>query len=185
MAVDCERAKIRAVFLLIRHGSVDYNAYPGRFRGHGIDLLPLTSLGIGEAEDLACHLEASGGIDAIVSSPMTRALHTAMIVSRRLDLAVDVELDLHEWVPDLSQQWSDGEVPLAAYRDLVDCGGEWPPGEERLWEPHSRVRDRVGRVLRAYADFEKVVVVCHSGVIEAMTGKSHTAPCQIVPLTSL
>ena len=28
-------------FLLVRHGSVDYDSHPGRFFGHGIDLLPL------------------------------------------------------------------------------------------------------------------------------------------------
>lgn len=173
------------MFLLVRHGSVDYDAHPGRFRGHGIDLIPLTSIGVREAEGLAHRLADLGGVDAIVSSPMTRALHTAMIVSWRLDRSVDVELDLHEWVPDLSQQWSDGELPRTAYEELLACGGEWPPGEERLWEPHSRVRERVRGVLQRYSHLEIVAVVCHSGVIEAMTGKSRTAPCEIVPLLRL
>jgi len=116
------------VFLLMRHGSVDYDAQPGRFRGHGIDLLPLTPTGVVEAEDLAVLLAKRGDVDAIISSPMTRSLQTAMILSWRLQLRVQVELDLHEWVPDLSQQWTDGEATRNAYDELRACGGEWPPG---------------------------------------------------------
>jgi broad specificity phosphatase PhoE len=93
------------VFLLIRHASWDVGyAPPDRFRGHGIDLVPLTPAGLVEAENLALRLADGGSIDKVVSSPMTRALQTAMILSRRLMKPVDVELDLHEWVPDLSQQ---------------------------------------------------------------------------------
>jgi broad specificity phosphatase PhoE len=167
-------------FLLIEHGSVEYDAYPGRFRGHGIDLLPLSRQGVADAEALALRLEASGGLDLIVSSSMARAMHTAMILSWRLGTHVDVELDLHEWVPDLSQQWSDGEVPRAAYEDLVACGGEWPEGQQRSWEPHSSVRRRVLAVLARYANAGSVGVVCHSGVIEALTGVSHIESCGVV-----
>jgi broad specificity phosphatase PhoE len=150
------------VFLLIRHGTVDYDTYPGRFRGHGIDLLPLTPSGVTEVERLARRLAADGGVDLIVSSPMTRALQTAMIVSWHLKCHVEVELDLHEWVPDSSQQWSGGDVPRSAYQELLTCAGEWPAGEERLWEPHSSVRRRVRGVLGRYSAAGTVAVICHS-----------------------
>ena len=167
-------------FLLIRHGSVDYDAYPGRFRGHGIDLLPLSQQGVRDAEALALRLEESGGLDLIVTSSMARAMHTAMVVSGRLRTRVEVELDLHEWVPDLSQQWSGGDVPRSAYEELRACGGEWPVGQERSWEPHSSVRGRVTSVLTRYANGGTVGVVTHSGVIEALTGVSVTEPCSVV-----
>lgn len=168
------------MFLLIRHGSVDYGAHPGRFRGHGFDLLPLTPTGVAEAERLAGRLAERGDVDAIVSSPMARALQTAMIVSWQLGLRVDVELDLHEWVPDRSQQWADGGSALAAYEELRRHGGEWPEGREQPWEPFSAVRRRVGEVLDRYAHLTTVAVVCHAGVIDAMTGVRDTEPCAIV-----
>jgi hypothetical protein len=71
-------------FLLVRRGSVDYDAYPGRFRGHGIDLLPLSPQGLLDVETAVPVLQAAG-TDLIVSSPMARALQTATILSWRLD----------------------------------------------------------------------------------------------------
>jgi broad specificity phosphatase PhoE len=168
-------------FLLVRHGSVDYDSHPGRFSGHGIDLLPLVPSGVAEAEKLALCLAEGGDVDLIISSPMARALQTAMILSWELARQVEVDLDLHEWVPDESQQWSTGEVPAFAYQELLEYSGEWPAGEERLWEPHSAVRRRVGGVLDRYDDDRTVVGVCHSGVIEAMTGVANTPPCGVVP----
>jgi broad specificity phosphatase PhoE len=168
-------------FLLVRHGRVDYDAYPGRFRGHGIDLVPLSHLGVADAEAAAPRLR-DAGVQLIVTSPMARALQTAMILSWRLECRVEVELDLHEWVPDLSQQWSGGDLPRLAYEELVRLGGEWPLGEERGWEPHSAVRRRVHGVLERYRDRGIVAVVCHAGVIEAMTGTHDVAPCAVVPL---
>ena len=167
-------------FLLIRHGSVDYDAFPGRFRGHGIDLLPLTAGGAAEAEVLA-NAMAALHVDLILASPMTRSLQTAMIASWRIGCRVEVELDLHEWVPDRSQMWSGGDVPTAAYEELRRFGGEWPDGEERTWEPHSAVRARVSAVLDRYRERGTVAVVCHSGVIEALTGASGSPPCAVVP----
>jgi uncharacterized phosphatase len=170
----------RMPFLFVQHGRVDYDAHPGRFRGHGIDLLPLTEQGVRDAETAASNL-AGTGIERIVASPMTRALQTAMILSWRLDRRVDVELDLHEWVPDLTQQWSGGEVPKQASAEAARLDGEWPSGERRDWEPRSAVRHRVGAVLDRYASGALVAVVCHSGVIEAMTGVRITEPCTVVP----
>ena len=89
-------------------------------------------------------------------------------------------LILHEWVPDLSQQWSDGEVPRSTYEELHACGGEWPVGQERSWEPHSVVRGRATSVLTRYANVGTVGVVTHSGVIEALTGISGSEPCSVV-----
>ena len=176
-----ESATIALVpFLLIRHGSVDYDSHPGRFRGHGIDLLPLSAQGVSDAEALAVRLGESGGLDLIATSSMARAMHTAMVICARLRTRVVVELDLHEWVPDLSQQWSDGEVPRTAYEELQACGGEWPVGQERSWEPHSSVRRRATSVLTRYANAGTVGVVTHSGVIEALTGISGAEPCSVV-----
>ncbi len=171
-------------FLLVRHGRVDYDSHPGRFFGHGIDLLPLTPQGVADAEAVAPALR-DAGVELIITSPMARALQTAMILSWRLECRVEVELDLHEWVPDLSQRWSGGDVPRLAYEELARIEGECPVGETRTWEPHSSVRRRVNGVLERYTNRGVVAVVCHAGVIEATTGEHGVAPCAVVALEEL
>jgi broad specificity phosphatase PhoE len=90
-------------------------------------------------------------------------------------------MDLHEWMPDDMQQWNDGTVPAAAAAELEACGGEWPPDETRGWEPLSAVRARVGAVLDRYDDGRAVLVVCHSVVIQAITGVRDIGHCVPVP----
>ncbi len=164
-------------FLLIRHGSVDYDAHPTRFRGHGVDLVPLTRAGIDQAKEFAATMATP---DLIVSSPTTRTLQTAHILSQPATTEVVVEVDLHEWVPDRTQQWSGPDVPIAAYAELRRNNGEWPEGERRNWEPLSEVRRRAAGVLERYDRPGLVAVVCHSVVIEALTGHTETAPCGAV-----
>lgn len=40
-----------------------------------------------------------------VSSPYTRALQTAAIISQKTNIDITVEMDLHEWMPDLTFQY--------------------------------------------------------------------------------
>jgi broad specificity phosphatase PhoE len=166
---------------LIRHGRWDV-VEGRRFRGHGVDLTPLSPAGTADAEAAGRALAASPP-DLILSSPMTRALQTAMIISWHVDRPVVVEMDLHEWMPDDSQQWNDGTVPASAAADLEACGGEWPRDETRGWEPLSAVRARVGAVLARYDDGRRLLVVCHSVVIQAVTGVRDIGHCVPVPCT--
>ena len=46
--------------------------------------------------------ECLQGAQLIVSSPYTRALQTASIISRAVDIPLQVEMELHEWLPDLN-----------------------------------------------------------------------------------
>ena len=101
-------------------------------------------------------------------------------MSRRLDIPLHVELDLHEWVPDRTQSWTDGDVVRAAYEEMHLLAGEWPDGEERSWEPLSAVRSRVEDVLASYAGDDLVAVVCHSVVIEAVLGRTAVEPGGVV-----
>jgi broad specificity phosphatase PhoE len=173
----CEHRSVTVTF--VRHGRAEF-AEGRRFKGHGIDLTPLSPDGVAEAEAAGRAL-AMGPPDLILSSPMTRALQTAMIISWHVDRRVVVEMDLHEWMPDDKQQWQDGAVPDSAAREMKACGGEWPSGQIRSWEPLSAVRQRVNAVFGRYLDIADLAVVCHSVVIEAMTGVSGSGHCERVP----
>lgn len=156
---------------LLRHGRADYAAVVDRFIGHGRDLAPLTVAGIGDAERAAATLTAAPP-DQILSSPMTRALQTAMIIGRRLELDVVVEIDLHEWMPDDRQRWADVTLVDDALDDLRRCGGEWPDGTTRHWEPMSAMRRRARPAIDRHTDAGDLLVVCHSMLIEALTGRA-------------
>ncbi len=158
-------------FHLVRHGQADYDlAESRRLIGGMRDLVPLTELGRGQAAQAAERLAALP-LQTIISSPMTRAMETAQIISLRLRLPVTVEFDLHEWLPDLSCSFDTRRFVSLQAEDLRLHSGEWPEGQARPWEPLSRVRQRVQSVLERYAHLEHAAVVAHGMVISALTGK--------------
>src|SRR5262245_50878074 len=122
-----------AIYLL-RHGEADYQPVrERRWPGSMADLAPLSARGAGQAA-AAAELLACVGATKLVSSPFTRTVQTAGVVSRRTGLAVEIEFDLHEWQPDDTFSWQTREEVLAAVADFDRHGGEWPSGERRPWE---------------------------------------------------
>lgn len=88
--------------ILIRHGQPDYSEVTERkYIGHGRDLAKLTELGKEQAEKVSRD-ERLKGAEIILSSPYTRALQTAAIISRNTGIQIEVETDLIEWMPDLT-----------------------------------------------------------------------------------
>src|SRR5215470_9494314 len=122
-------------FYLVRHGEADFSL-PAKFgpaKGWSADLAPLTAKGIRQVESAVDQLRLLRP-EIIVSSPMTRALQSSLILSAALGLSCTVEFDLHEWVPDLSFSWTSLEEVMMQLADFDACGGEWPPAERRPWE---------------------------------------------------
>ncbi len=166
------RDQMNARFILVRHGSPDWNlADQRRLRGGTRDWVPLSPQGVEEVRQAAERLRGEMNAGLIVASPMTRALHTAAILSRALDLPFEVEYDLHEWLPHLNQDFDSFDFVLKAAAEMDSRGGEWPSGESRCWEPLSSVRRRVLAVLRRYQREQAVIVVCHGVVISGLTGE--------------
>jgi broad specificity phosphatase PhoE len=94
---------------------------------------------------------------------------------------MQVEFDLHEWVPDNAFQWKTLEEVLISVQDLDENEGEWPEGLPRRWEPLSAIRNRVEAVLSRYTAHETVLVMCHGVVIRALTGRKEVENCEIAP----
>jgi uncharacterized phosphatase len=111
------------------------------------------------------------GAEIIPSSPTTRALQSAALLSRALDVPISVEFDLHEWIPDLTWRYDQEAVADAAYREMMDLSGEWPAGETRNWEPLSKVRERVTAVLGRYTHLRRLIVVMGNVAIYSLTGQ--------------
>ena len=157
-------------FLLMRHGHPDYSG-PKRWGtlGWGSDLAPLSDMGVQQvAAQLASIKDFNPEI--VLSSPMTRAVQTALVLRQGLQVPFKVEFDLHEWVPDKTFQWRTLSEIEALQADYERCKGVYPPGETKLWETTESVRLRVLAVLRKYDRYSRVLAVCHGQAIKAVCG---------------
>ena len=123
--------------LLVRHGEPDYSDVDKRgYAGHGRDLAKLTEKGVQQAEQAAGDKRLPGA-DLILSSPYTRALQTASVISRVTGIPLTVETDLHEWMPDLTFTYTGPEEIPAILKEMERYEGEWckttAPKLRRIW----------------------------------------------------
>jgi 2,3-bisphosphoglycerate-dependent phosphoglycerate mutase len=149
--------------LLARHGETDENA-ARRFQGHRDP--PLNDRGRAQARALGAAL-AGHGIRELWCSPLRRALQTAEIAGKVLDLRprLDprlVEVDVGAWAGRLYADLEADEP--AAYAEWRSGSPAFRfPGGESLQEQGERVAEVLAEIA---ADADKpVLVVCHGGVI--------------------
>ncbi len=150
--------------ILIRHGEPRYDEVDGQSRG---DFGRLTARGVDQATARASD-ERLQGATLIVSSPYTRALHTAAIISRITTIPLEIEHDLHEWTADMEYLFNyNGE---AAYQEFLRLKGKISKGSKFRYETYSAVQNRVRNVLNKYrTEHEKIIVVCHGIVMSSQT----------------
>lgn len=158
--------------VFVRHGEPDKTYVDEKgFIGMGRDMAPLTELGIAQAK-VASRSPLLQGSQVIVASPYTRALYTAAILSKNVNLDILVEIDLHEFLPDKTFQVKGEEENSKLHKEFIKCRGEYPQGEEKKWETISEIIKRTKPVMDKYYNlgYEKIVVVAHGGVIRRYTG---------------
>jgi broad specificity phosphatase PhoE len=154
-------------FILIRHGEPRYDEIQSRgYKGMGYELGRLTDLGIKQAEERALD-ERLVKSQIIISSPYTRALQTAAIISRSTGIILVVENDLHEWMPDLTHHYT--YDPHEAFLEYIENRGIVSQSSKFSFEPFDHLQKRVSAVLDRYQDYDKVIVVCHGIVISTQT----------------
>ena len=94
-----------ATFYFIRHGKPDYTYGDIHgFIGQGHDFAPLKEERINDVIETSKD-ERLKDAQIIVSSPYTRALQTASIISKEKGIDIVVEPDIREWQPDLTYQY--------------------------------------------------------------------------------
>ncbi|MDT0266823.1 histidine phosphatase family protein [Streptomyces sp. DSM 44915] len=164
---------------LVRHGWADWSVAGRGEPALAADLIPLTPAGEERVRTAGDRLRAHRPT-LVVSSPVTRALQSAHLLARDLDLRLAVEPDLREWLPGGGPEAAEQVSFRAALAEMLAADGEWPDGRRRPWEPLSAVRRRVVRALSAYAA-ERLVVVTHGVVIYALTGQD-APPGGLVPV---
>jgi len=150
---------------LARHGESDWNVEK-RFQGHSDR--PLTERGRKQAHALA-DLVASEKIDAVYTSPLSRAQETAEIVAARAGLEPVAlpelrEVDTGSW-SGLSRADVEARFPEGFSR-WRSGGSGWRDGET-----YEQMAERVIGALRTIAEDHpdgRVLVISHGGPIRAI-----------------
>jgi len=152
--------------LVARHGQSEWNAV-GRWQGRADP--PLSEVGLAQARAAAATV---GAVDAVIASPLERALVTATLISESIGVGpVMVEERLTERHA--------GEFE-GLTRDEIDeqfpgylSSGQRPPG----WEPDHLVTQRALGALDAVAEMvdggsgpADVLAIAHAGIIYALEG---------------
>ena len=160
--------------LLIRHGQSEFNVvYSVTRQDPGIRDPRLTEEGKRQAEAVARRL-ATEEVRRLVASPYTRALETAEIIARALDLPISVDArvgeraafacDIGTPAADLRRLW-----PGLALDHLDEIW--WPTLEESETALGERC-ERFRRATAETADWTGLAVVTHWGFIRGLTGLS-------------
>jgi len=169
------------MFYFVRHGEPDYSEQNTKiYQGFGVNLSPLSETGVRQIKETARDNRLKGA-EIILSSPYTRALQTAAILSKELNVDIVVETDLHEWLANKDFLYEGDETAKKAFEEYESGNGEYPGGKEMAWEDAPSIRRRVLKVLNRYASRGKVIVAAHGMMIQAVTGREHPVHGEVVP----
>ncbi len=144
--------------LLVRHGESEDNV-AGRLSG-GRDV-PLTATGRRQARRLAAHLATEFTIDAVYTSPLSRAMETARCIGREVGLE-PIPLDgLREWALGRLEGCRSSASRSRAIATVVRQAG----GETRA-AFRTRVLHAMERIVGSHPG-KTVAVVTHGGPLAA------------------
>jgi broad specificity phosphatase PhoE len=168
--------------LLIRHGEPDYTEVGIRkYMGHGLDLAHLNANGKEQAQK-AAEDPRLDGIEIIVSSPYTRALHTAAIISRYRNVEIEIELGLHEWLPDLTYTYTSDDFVIQAGKMISRNKGICPSDSPIKYEELTSVFERANSSLKKYLIYKKIAVVAHGVLIRQFSYAEKIPYCSIMEI---
>lgn len=160
-------ALMKTHFIFIRHGEPRYDEVSVKWnKSIGYNFGKLSDNGVDQAEEVAKN-EILKGAEIIVSSPYTRALQTAAIISRVTGIKLTVENDLHEWNPDEGYIFDDESN--GSFEEYLKNRGVHQFGDKHRFETYENVQKRVELTLMKYKSYKKVIVVCHGIVMSAVT----------------
>lgn len=156
--------------LLVRHGQATFNVegrLPGQLPG-----IPLTDEGLRQASRAAVAL-AGLRLDAVVSSPLERALETARIIAR--GWALDVREDPRLMDTDVGP-WAGRKISDIAKEDpnwgaFLKNPTQPPPGVESMDAVRARAAAVIEDLRAGDGIGENIVVVAHADVIKLVIAR--------------
>lgn len=169
-------------FYMVRHGEPEWETNEKyKFKGHGRDLVGLTNRGIEQVKSTV-QLFKEKSPQLIIASPYTRTMQTAAILSKGLQIDIQVEIDLREWQPDLTYEYSTYEQFMRLQKEYEKFKGIYPIGQEKKWECKKDLKDRIDNVLNKYLNYNEIVVVCHEKVIKTQGEYNNLEFCQVIEI---
>ena len=151
---------------IVRHAELDYSlSSQYGFWGFGKNFAPLAKEGIEKAEETSRDPRLKSA-QFIISSPYTRALQTAQIISKNTGIEVAVEVGLHEWLADTTNNVKN---PVNSAKEFREYKGVHPKGAECCWEELEHMRRRMRAVLDKYSHLDKIIVVGHEMSLKTLT----------------
>ena len=179
---------------LVRHGQSEGQVANRRERKNSSALrdCDLTRKGRKEADSVSLMMlrEDFESIELVVSSPLTRALHTSLLAFSKVDLIVNYDLgELGSRIPENNPRpidivLKDLAQPLS-YRDgalLLDTASLQPAG----WPEPSLAKDRVRSAFKWLAQERNesvIAVVCHYNIIREAVKDGHSLnPVNATPI---
>ncbi|MCE1253260.1 MAG: histidine phosphatase family protein [Anaerolineae bacterium] len=154
-------------FIFIRHGETDWNL-EGRWQGQSD--VPLNTTGITQAAKIASRLK-NRKIDAIYSSDLIRARHTAESIGQAIGQRVYLDVRLREinqgdWQGLLIAE-IEGRYTDALQKRRSDPLSFAPPGGETAQQVRDRAVEAIYEISRLYPA-GTVLVVAHGFIIAVL-----------------
>lgn len=107
-------------FYFVRHGQMDTSMAGKKFyKGFSYNMMTLSEKGIEQIKETAKDARLADS-QLIIESPFGRTMHSAAILSKELDVDMQVETDLHEWMADsVTYEFLSDEDAEKAYKGCV------------------------------------------------------------------
>lgn len=160
-------------FYFIRHGEdIGELINTKIYKNFGMNMITLTDNGISQIKKLKDD-ERLKDAKLIVTSPYGRALHTAAILSKELNIDIKVETDLHEWIADRDYNYLSMEDAKESFKEFEHNKGIKNKNCKYNWETKEDIEKRVLGVLDKYKNYDKVIIVSHGAVIKYFLNVDH------------
>ena len=152
----------------IRHGHPNYNNIKKTDPIFFPDYSPLSELGTQQAYDIDINVLKNSKV--ILVSPYTRTMHTASIISKRMNKEIIIEKDLHEWLPDKTYQGTVDDFYIN--NKLYKQKNTYSDDEELNYERFEEMQKRFLNVLDKYKEqYDEIIVVAHQRIISTIIDK--------------
>ncbi|MBO7529040.1 MAG: histidine phosphatase family protein [Bacteroidales bacterium] len=162
--------------LFIRHGEPDYIHYLKSSNNACISI-PRDSVGLSDNGIRCCEKMCDTILkfnpSVIISSPYTRALQSAHIISSHTSIPLLVEKNFVEWLSELSISINGHAEYQKLLDEVTSHNGEYSNNCKYKWESIHELKKRALSSIITYSNkYERIAVVTHKMLIYQLTGLS-------------